>query len=509
MLRLDTPDTPSTDGQLQELESTLKKMPIDLSQGPIHPKDDIYQNMLCNLQGNILKPHARDHAVHIFLKFTADKDAVRKWIRAFAESYVTSAQLQIKEASDFSEHRIPGKLFGNLFLSATGYEALGYTKDQIQCAFPVDQEGHRPMAFGGGMATHAELLHDPKPTMWEEAYQGQIDAMILLADDDEGFILRRARTVLDEVVAVADVVTVEHGHMLRNGNNDAVEPFGYVDGISQPRFLLQGDEQAAQPSSNPVGNPFASLDLVLLPDPFVPQTPGGQDCFGSYLVFRKLEQKLREFRHRIEALAGLLRCPEATAEALVMGRFKDGTPLVSSATPGVSPTVTNDFNYSQDPGGNKCPFQAHIRRLNPRGESGNNAKERRHRIARRSIPYGLPAGTIPDTIPTDKLPPEGIGLLFMCFQRSLSNQFGFLQMVWANSLTKNGGLPKFIGLDPVIGRLPNGSHVVDPQLWPVQWGDPQRQPFDFRGFVTLKGGEFLFAPSLPFFKGLSSASSAP
>lgn len=505
MLRLDTLDTPATDGQLQGREATLKKIPVDLSQGPIDPQKDVYQNMLANLQGNILKPHGRDHAVHIFLKFTADRDAVRRWMRVFAESYVTSAQLQIKEARDFHDHHIPGKLFGNLFLSASGYEALGYTKAEIQEVFPVDQEGHRPIAFVGGMATHAELLHDPISTMWEKAYRGQIDAMILLADDDEDFILRRARTVLDEVVAVADVVTVEHGHMLRNGNNNPVEPFGYVDGISQPLFLLPGDGQAAQPSSNPVGHASASLDLVLLPDPFVQQTPGGQDCFGSYLVFRKLEQKLQEFRQRIEALARFLGCREAMAEALVMGRFKDGTPLVSSDTPAGSQPVPNDFNYSQDPGGNKCPFQAHIRRLNPRGESGNSAKERRHRIARRSIPYGLPAGTIPDTIPTNKLPPEGVGLLFMCFQRSLSNQFGSLQMVWANSLTKNGGLPKFIGLDPVIGRLPNGTNVVDPQEWPVRWDDPERQPFDFRDFVTLKGGEFFFAPSRPFFKRLSSA----
>ena len=96
-------------------------MPVDLSKGPIDPQHSDYQNMLSNLQGNILKPHARDHAVHMFLKFKAEAAAVRRWMRDFVQSYVTSAQLQIKEASDFRVYRVPGKLFGHLCLSAHGY----------------------------------------------------------------------------------------------------------------------------------------------------------------------------------------------------------------------------------------------------------------------------------------------------------------------------------------------------------------------------------------------------
>jgi deferrochelatase/peroxidase EfeB len=461
--------------------------------------------MLGNLQGNILKPHARNHTVHIFLKFKVEAAAVRRWMRDFAQRYVTSAQLQLKEARDFRLYRIPGKLFSNLCLSANGYKALGYTADQIRGAFPLDPQ-HRPLIFGAGMAAHAQHLNDPSSATWDEAYRDrQIDAMILLADDDESFMLRQARTVLDDVTAVAEVLTVEHGHVLRNDHDTPIEPFGYADGRSQPLFL-QSDVQAQQSGSRPVWDPSAALDLVLLPDLLA---PADADCFGSYLVFRKLEQNIREFHTGIQALAQALGCSNDMAKALVMGRFENGTPVVLSATPEASQAAANDFNYRQDRIGDKCPFHAHIRRLNPRGEtavhqvpSTDVAAERRHRIARRSIPYGVSPGVMLDYGQVDQLPTCGVGILFMCFQRSLSNQFGFLQTIWANSVTKSDGSQLRIGLDPIIGRSAANQPATGQPRWPVQWGKPLFKYFDFHSFVTLKGGEFLFAPSLPFFQNL-------
>jgi deferrochelatase/peroxidase EfeB len=98
----------------------------------------------------------------------------------------------------------------------------------------------------------------------------------------------------------------------------------------------------------------------------------------------------------------------------------------------------------------------------------------------------------------EQLPTRDVGLLFMCFQSSLANQFGFLQKIWANS-------PNFVsentGIDPIAGQ-----HGHDPcpvaQHWPLKWGKPETTPFDFRGFVTMKGGEFLFAPSIQFLERL-------
>lgn len=74
----------------------------------------------------------------------------------------------------------------------------------------------------------------------------------------------------------------------------------------------------------------------------------------------------------------------------------------------------------------------------------------------------------------------------------------FSQKMWANS-------PDFVskntGIDPVAGQ--QGSHPCPAeQRWPPKWGKPEMTPFDVRGFVTMRGGELLFAPSLQFLKSL-------
>ena len=47
------------------------------------------------------------------------------------------------------------------------------------------------------------------------------------------------------------------------------------------------------------------------------------------------------------------------------------------------------------------------------------------------------------------------------------------------------------------------------QHWPIAYNDPAgaaaaRVEYDFGGFVTMKGGEFFFAPSIPFLLSLAS-----
>src|SRR5207237_9430746 len=115
----------------------------------------------------------------------------------------------------------------------------------------------------------------PMPDRWDTAYRDQkVDTMILLADADAAFLLHQTHTVLDDVAAVADVLTVEHGHVLRNEHKVAVEPFGYVDGISQPLFL-QGDLKTQQASSKPLWDPSATPDPVRRPHRCA---PAGPDC---------------------------------------------------------------------------------------------------------------------------------------------------------------------------------------------------------------------------------------
>jgi deferrochelatase/peroxidase EfeB len=172
-------------------------MPVDLTKTHIDHRTDQYQHMLKNLQGNILKGHGRNFNVHIFLQFKANPRIARDWVRDFAAHSNTSAQRQLKEADEFSTYGVPGGLFGNFFLSARGYEALGYSRDDITDRF-VEQPaiiGEHEVVnskFVDGMAAAQHELNDPDPMTWEAVYQNrQIEAMILLADDDEHFLLRQ------------------------------------------------------------------------------------------------------------------------------------------------------------------------------------------------------------------------------------------------------------------------------------------------------------------------------
>jgi deferrochelatase/peroxidase EfeB len=184
----------------------------------------------------------------------------------------------------------------------------------------------------------------------------------------------------------------------------------------------------------------------------------------------------------------------ALAGAMVIGRFPNGTPVALHKQP--EREVENDFLYSRsDRKGNRCPFSAHIRKTNPRGGSGASlAAERTHRIARRGITYGDP--TPPDG-DLSTLPKTGVGLLFQCCQADLANQFEHLQHQWAS----NAQFPKpKTGKDPVIGQLAN--RAVGRLHFPETWGKSGRAPFSFQSFVSMKGGEYFFAPSIPFLRSL-------
>ena len=120
--------------------------------------------------------------------------------------------------------------------------------------------------------------------------------------------------------------------------------------------------------------------------------------------------------------------------------------------------VRNNFNFKPDPTGSKCPFQAHIRKSNPRGESvgsfaTNLAEERSHIMPRRGITYGHravhPNDPVLDEHP-ELIPTEGVGLLFMAYQNDIANQFEFTQRNWVNN---SGFLKLGIGIDPVLGQV--------------------------------------------------------
>ena len=463
------------------------------------------RRLLENLQGNVLRGHGREHAVHVFFSFR-QPDLARSVLRTLAERFVTSAYRQYRDAERYKALGVPGGLFGNLFLTARGYEQLT-PGVEVAALFAEPHDLPEPhqikSCFADGMRQHAEAdFADPPPSQWDRGFQQDLHGMLLLADDDEHELMRTVRDVLSMLDGACAVQAVEIGHVIRNAHGQGIEHFGFVDGRSQPLYLASDFNLARTADANGESvsrwDPFEPLGQVLIPDPLM--KPADQ-CFGSFLVFRKLEQNVRGFRGSLAALAsqlGLTGKDAARAAAMVVGRFEDGTPLEMQKEDGWLPAIPNNFNYQTDARGGRCPLHAHIRKVNPRGHSvrsGDPANvERIRRITRRGLPYGE---HVPVTQPLETLPTEGVGVLFMCFQASVRRQFAFMQKEWCNS-------PWFpqahVGPDPLAGQAATaGGHAYD---WPKAYNSGATAAAPFESFVRMKGGEYFFAPSLPFFAGL-------
>lgn len=409
---------------------------------------------LDDLQANILKSHGRNFSLNLFLQFTGSAKSVREWISSLR---ITSAgnqkqhSLLRKNQPDFD-----GGIVTCFFLSANGFQKLSIDPEEL----PEDLAFRRSMK---DWITCREL-NDPPVYNWEDNYKKSIDAMMLLADNSLDNLIRKAKEIAAQIEGsqAGKVLFIENGKTLKIGDTQ-FEHFGYADGISQPEFW----------DSN--GNLILSnLDIVLVKE------KEGVNRYGSYLVFRKLEQDVAGFYAKIEELRKLLGVSHELAGAQVIGRFKDGTPL--NLYPSASNAPVNDFNYEDDKFGSKCPFHAHVRKM-------RSTEDEKRRIVRRGIPYDESG--------------KSVGLLFMSYQRSIGHQFEFIQKNWAN----NPEFPQgFTGPDPISGQsLPSDYQA---QHWNQGWNQPSspRSVFEFGSVVKLKGGEYFYAPSLSFLKNLKKRS---
>lgn len=484
----------------------MQATPIDkLLESPIIWKnwsvDSTVRRVLGSLQANIVKGHGREHTHNLFWSFAgADGEKLRAAVRRIGRA-MPSALDQLQAAEHFKKTGESGGPVLCLFLRPGGYIALG----AADCA--PDKKDHP--AFAAGMQSRGPdpqlkpaPINDPALPKWEADFAGTIDAMLLVAGTTAAEAKQEAKRWRDRLIAAgAKLLHDEVGSAIKRkvaGNLEGVEHFGYVDGRSQPLFLA---EDVAR-------EPGAHWDPAFPPSQFLVPDPGHDDptTLGSFFVFRKLEQNVKGFKDQEDALTvslGLDKGPfKDRGGALLVGRFEDGSPVVLDPLPTDMPPV-NDFNYRSDEQGQRCPFAAHIRKVNPRGESPFHIaksfkvattvrQERGHIMARRGITYGTRNFDAATNDFTDK-PTGGVGLLFMAYMASLENQFEFTQATWANNADF---VAPGTGIDPVIGQ--GTSVAVD---IPDGWGGGSAS-LDFGRFVTMKGGEYFFAPSLDFLKAV-------
>jgi len=285
--------------------------------------------------------------------------------------------------------------------------------------------------------------------------------------------------------------------------NDETEPFGFRDGLSQP--LVQGLLGRGQPTESPINTgefvlgyenelnlltQIPSIDSWADPTGHLADHPSepGRRAFGlngTYLVFRKLIQKVDEFDNYLKKSAADPHERERIA-AKIVGRWRSGAPLVLSPdSPGSEPS--NDFLFMEtDPDGTVCPIGAHIRRANPRDSldmppARSILISRRHRLIRRGRKFSLPTKDS-----TKDNPKNEQGLYFIVLNADLRHQYEFVQQQWIND-------PSFNGLDndrdPLVGDHSGGEFTI-------QAKPSNRHLRGLPQFVVMRGGGYFFLPGL-------------
>ena len=343
-------------------------------------------------------------------------------------------------------------------------------------------------------AAHLGDVGESSPEHWEKPL-GTTDvhvAIAVLAPDLARLeaVAEKARRAHQELDGIT-VVWRQDCYQLPTGRTS----FGFKDGIGQPAV-----EGSGRPPSNPHDRPLKAGEIILgYPDetgelPPMP-SPDVLGRNGTYVVFRKLHTKVAAYRQYLRAKAAN-REEEALLGAKMVGRWQGGAPLALSPEQddpelGSDPRRNNAFLYGDDPRGFKCPVGAHARRANPRDalDSDGSADVRLHRMIRRGTSYG-------PTLPEGVLEDDGAdrGIIFVFVGAHIKRQFEFVKTQWLND-----GI--FIGApseaDPLVGSGDGTTSFTIPRR-PIR-----RRLQDLPPFVTTRGGEYCFAPSLSAMRWLA------
>ena len=339
------------------------------------------------------------------------------------------------------------------------------------------------------------------------------------------------------------------------------EPFGFADGLSQPEIdwdrvlAAQDSEQLSYRNLSCLGEfvlGYPNEYGLYTPRPLLPTSLDPQQVLpraeedtssadlgrnGSYLVIRQLRQDVRGFWQALNARAGGVDVEREALAAHLVGRTRDGAPIVIDRPPpalgsppasaSASPDL-NAFTFDADPAGHRCPIGAHIRRTNPRtadlppgGDGlvsrlirtlGLNSESRArdlvastrfHRLLRRGREYGTQV--TPEQALRLQTPVES-GLHFMCLNANIQRQFEFVQSAWIMS-THFDGLHS--ESDPLLGNRKPGPGGLRCDYFSMPKADGlTRRLENLPQFVTVAGGAYFFLPGIRALRWLASAAPA-
>jgi Dyp-type peroxidase family len=419
----------------------------------------------------------------------------------------------------------------NVGFTAPGLAALGLPAS-VCCTFPIE--------FRDGMATpeRSAILGDTEesaPERWELGAPAQAPIHVaLLVHGGSTEALARACAVQRGLMSESAGGVIEIGGAAQYGYRPSTgtEPFGFRDGMSQP--LIAGLARGG--TGVPTGEFILGYENHFQLIPPTPVAPGQLDALGrlpalanphhaardlrdlgangSYVVYRKLQQDVAGFWRYMaqEAERATGRSDLASVvwmAARCMGRWPSGAPLAMA--PDYDDPVLgdrNDFRYGHDVAGFACPVGAHVRRTHPRDViepypmAQSLSMSEAHRLLRRARVFGPalfdperlrePSHSERDTL-LARLADDGAprGIHFFCVNASIARQFEFVQQTWCNN-------PRFSGLtdtkDPIVGD--NGRPGEPASYMVVARRTAAFRTTPLPRFVTVRGGAYLFMPSL-------------
>ena len=480
-----------------------------------------------DIQGLVRFAHARLSEACFLLLRIVDRGAAGAWLAA---APVTTAA----KADPLPDVAL------QVACTSAGLRALGLPEDVMAGFAPEFISG---MAGDEGRSRRLGDVGINAPSNWEWGGANREPHLLLLLYALPGGLARWQASLQDETWSRAFSVLAS----LSTSDMGGVEPFGFRDGISQPKIDWAGERHATPDAETEYGNLVALGEFVLgypneygqytdrpLLDPAADpgaalppaaDLPGMHDLGrnGTYLVLRDLRQDVRGFWQYLDKQAdGSAEIRRKLAQAMV-GREISGTPLLPPATRPIAGVDSrpsdpvNQFTFDGDAAGVHCPLGAHIRRANPRNadlpggttvfvgrllrvlgfgipgpRSDLVAAVRFHRILRCGREYGT------FLTQDDALRPapaeEDRGLRFICLNANITRQFEFVQNAWL-ARTKFDGLAE--ESDPLLGNrepIP-GCPATDGFSIP-QPGSVRKRLTKLPPFVTVRGGAYFFLPGI-------------
>ncbi|OSX60769.1 hypothetical protein POSPLADRAFT_1146641 [Postia placenta MAD-698-R-SB12] len=490
------------------------------SQKPSHELPDPQ-----NTQGDIYLLFPKDHENFVFFAIR-DADHFKRDLANYTPTTSEDVLDNLRQITDAKANAAQPSQVRRVQLwqtqiafSRSGLDLLGQTQHTKDTHF--DQ---------GSMRKELKALGDGGP--WDPLFaDGIIHGVIIVAAShaDQCQIGTQAvrKTFKQSIHNV-----VEMDGNARPGARRGHEHFGYKDSVSQPapRGLVKPHKGQLQCDAGVIICGYKGDPIFDNPYLSPSEKRPGWTKDGTFMVFRKLEQDVIGFNEYLKTAGPQWR------------RF-----LPPDEVKKISPPLTNNEGLSflvrgLWGGGSRkgqfgssdsvCPFTAHTRKTAPRNLDPYLQKQflERALIVRAGLPYGPEVA--PKEVQKDTSPR---GLLFSCYQSSTENGFWQQTRDSVNEYFPIASLvPERHGQDPIIGgatiksltakvkgneTVPSSGEVTIDVTDSsgetrsvtgfVNTPNPSAEAITPQYFVTSRGGEYFFVPSVSTLRALGGGSDTP